>query len=159
MGGAVVVSANDPTWTTEAAIGGDVAGSSETGNFGSGAFMLSGPMVGNQLAFRVAGQYFEDESGIAYADPLNEDLGQGYFGQLRAKFLLTPAALDGFEALFTISRTSDWPSVSAVTGPDFFARRFATLPPRLRMSRATFPTLTSMPPALAAFPKMASPPP
>ncbi|WAC26641.1 TonB-dependent receptor domain-containing protein [Ancylobacter sp. SL191] len=124
MGGAVVVNTNDPTWTTEAALEGDIAGSSNSGDFGSGAFMLSGPMIENQLAFRVAGQYFEDESGIAYADPLNEDLGQGYFGQLRAKFLLTPAALDGFEALFTISHTSDRPSVSAVTGPDFFARRF-----------------------------------
>ncbi|WP_250152466.1 TonB-dependent receptor domain-containing protein [Ancylobacter radicis] len=124
MGGAVVVNTNDPTWTTEAALEGDIAGSSNSGDFGSGAFMLSGPMVENQLAFRVAGQYFEDESGIAYADPLNEDLGQGYFGQLRAKFLLTPAALDGFAALFTISHTSDRPSVSAVTGPDFFARRF-----------------------------------
>lgn len=124
MGGAVVVNTNDPTWTYEAAAEGDFAGSSDSGDFGSGAFMLSGPMIENQLAFRVAGQYFSDESGIAYADPLNEDLGQGHFGQLRAKFLLTPAALDGFEALFTISHTSDQPSVSAVTGPDFFARRF-----------------------------------
>lgn len=124
MGGAVVVNTNDPTWNYEAALEGDFASSSDSGDFANGAFMLSGPMVENQLAFRLSGQYFEDESGIAYADPLNEDLGQGHFGQLRAKFLLTPAALDGFEALFTVSHTSDKPSVSAVTGPDFFARRF-----------------------------------
>ncbi|WP_246546097.1 TonB-dependent receptor domain-containing protein [Ancylobacter defluvii] len=124
MGGAVIVNTNDPTWNYEAAFEGDFATSSDSGDLGSGAFMLSGPMVENQLAFRVAGQYFADDSGIAYADPLNQELGDGHFGQLRAKFLLTPAALDGFEALFTISRTSDQPSVSAVTGPDFFARRF-----------------------------------
>ncbi len=125
MGGAVIVNTNDPTWHWEMAGEGDFSTSSKSGDFGSGAFMLSGPVAENQLAFRVSGQYMEDTNGISYADPLNEKLGRGVLGQMRAKVLVTPDALEGFEALFTFSHTRDRPSVAAVSGPDYFARRFS----------------------------------
>lgn len=126
MGGAVIVNTNDPTWNWEAAAEGDFATSANSGDLGSGAFMLSGPMIENQLAFRVAGQYMENSNGISYANPLNHKLDEGVLGQFRAKFLVTPTAMEGFEALFTISHTRDRPSVAAVSGPDFFARHFST---------------------------------
>jgi outer membrane receptor protein involved in Fe transport len=124
MGGAVIVNTNDPTWTYEAALEGDLATSADSGSFANGAFMLSGPMVEDQVAFRIAGQYFQDDAGITYSDPLNNTLDNGYFGQMRAKFLFTPSALDGFEALITISHTEDKPGSATATGPNYFARRF-----------------------------------
>ena len=124
MGGAVIVNTNDPTWTYEAAMEGDLATSSDSGSFANGAFMLSGPMIEDQLAFRVTGQYFQDDADIIYSDPLNNTLDDGHFGQARAKFLFKPSSLDGFEALLTISHTEDKPGTATATGPNFFARRF-----------------------------------
>ena len=51
-------------------------------------------------------------------------LGQDEFEQVRAKLLVTPESLPGLTGLFTVSRTFDKPAVTAVTGPDFFARQF-----------------------------------
>lgn len=124
MGGAVVVNSNDPTWHWEGAVEGDYLGSSDSGYTGMGAFMLSGPIIDNQLAFRVAGQYQEGERGISFADPLNDDLDNDEFAQIRAKVLITPEKLDGFEALITVSRTHDKPGVAVASGPDYLARRF-----------------------------------
>lgn len=125
MAGAVVVNTYNPTWHWEGAMEGDFAGAGNSGQLGSGAFMLSGPLVENQVAFRVAGQYAEGNRGITYADPLNNSLDDDEFGQIRGKVLITPDALDGFRALFTVSHTNDKPGVAAASGPDYFARYFS----------------------------------
>lgn len=124
MGGAVVVNTNDPTWHWEGAAEFDYMDSSDSGYQGSGAFMLSGPLVENQVAFRVAGQYLEGDRGIAFADPLNGPLDDDEFSSLRAKVLITPEQLEGFEALITVSYNSDKPGYPVATGPNFFDRRF-----------------------------------
>ncbi|WP_425105137.1 TonB-dependent receptor domain-containing protein [Ancylobacter sp.] len=124
MGGAVVVNTNDPTWHWEGAAEFDYLDSSDSGYQGSGAFMLSGPLAENQLAFRVAGQYLEGDRGIAFADPLNGPLDNDEFSSLRAKVLITPEQLDGFEALITVSYNSDKPGFPVASGPNFFDRRF-----------------------------------
>ncbi|QIB36270.1 TonB-dependent receptor [Ancylobacter pratisalsi] len=124
MGGAVIVNTNDPTWYWEGAAEFDYMDSSNSGYQGSGAFMLSGPLVENQLAFRVAGQYLEGDRGIAFADPLNDPLDDDEFSSLRAKVLFTPEQLDGFEALITVSYNSDKPGFPVASGPNFFDRNY-----------------------------------
>lgn len=124
MGGAVIVNTNDPTWHWEGAAEFEYMDSSNSGYQGSGAFMLSGPLVENQLAVRVTGQYLEGDRGIAFADPLNGALDDDEFSSLRAKVLITPEQLDGFEAKLTFSYNSDKPGYPVASGPNFFDRRF-----------------------------------
>lgn len=126
MAGAVIVNTENPTFHWEAAGQGEYAGSDASGEIGSGAFMLSGPLVENQLAFRVAGQISDGNKGILYSDALNAGLDDDEFGQIRGKLLFTPDALPSFRALVTVSRTHDKPGVTAVTGPDFFRRWFGS---------------------------------
>lgn len=124
MGGAVMVNTNDPTWHWEGAAEFDYVGSSNSGYQSSGAFMLSGPLVENQLAFRVAGQYLEGDRGITFSNPLNAPLDDDEFSSLRAKVLIAPEQLNGFEALLTFSYNSDKPGYPVASGPNFFSRRY-----------------------------------
>ena len=124
MGGAVIVNTYDPSWTWTGAVQGDFSHATDYDGYSrDGAFMLSGPLVENQLAFRVSGQIIDGEKGIAYADPVHESLDDDDFEQIRAKALFTPDALDGFSALLSYSHTRDKPAVPLVTGPDFYDRR------------------------------------
>jgi outer membrane receptor protein involved in Fe transport len=120
LGGAVLVKTKDPTWAPEAIA--DVQYG--TNEFKSGAFVVSGPIVPNQVAVRIAGQSFRETKDITYTDPAVAPLGKDEFDQVRGKVLITPESMPGFRALFTVSHTRDKPAVTAVTGPDFFARRF-----------------------------------
>ncbi|MGU3493069.1 TonB-dependent receptor domain-containing protein [Xanthobacteraceae bacterium A53D] len=124
MGGAVIVNTKNPTWHWEGAAEFDYMGSSNSGFQRSGAFMLSGPLVENQVAFRVAGQYLDGNRGIAFANPLNGALDDDSLSTIRAKVLITPAQLEGFEALITVSHNSDKPGFPVASGPNFFDRRF-----------------------------------
>lgn len=124
MGGAVVINTNDPTWHWEAALEGDFATSSDSGSFGSGAFMLSGPVADNQFAFRVTGEVQGGSHGIDFLDPLNHELDEDELVQFRGKWLMTPDQLEGFEALVTVSHGRDRPGAAAASGPDYFARWF-----------------------------------
>jgi outer membrane receptor protein involved in Fe transport len=121
LGGAVLVKTKDPTMTPEVIVDGQYG----QHDFRSGAFAVSTPVVANQVAIRVAGESSRELKNITYTDPSVARMAQDELDVLRAKLLVTPAALPGLRALFTVSRTDDFPGVNAVTGPDFFARRFS----------------------------------
>ncbi|WP_284756904.1 TonB-dependent receptor [Agrobacterium sp. fls2-241-TYG-188a] len=120
LAGSVVIKTKDPTYTPEASFEG-VTG---TDKYRSGAFAVSAPIVKDELAFRIAGQVFRGENGIHYVDPSISDVGENEFEEIRGKLLWEPAEWAGFKGLFTVSRTHDKPAWGAVSGPDFFARRF-----------------------------------
>ena len=120
LAGSVVIKTKDPTWTPEARIEGLIG----TDELKSGAFALSGPIVDNQLALRVAGQVFRENNGIDYADPAIAELGEEEFEELRGKVLFTPEGIPGFTGLFTVSHTHDKPAWGLVSGPDFFDRQY-----------------------------------
>ncbi|MBD8689878.1 TonB-dependent receptor [Rhizobium sp. CFBP 13717] len=120
LAGSVVIKTKDPTYTPEASFEG-VAG---TDKYRSGAFAVSAPIVKDELAFRISGQIFRGENGIDYVDPSISDVGENEFEEIRGKLLWEPAEWAGFKGLFTVSRTHDKPAWGAVSGPDFFARRF-----------------------------------
>ena len=120
LGGAVLIKTKDPTWTPEAIYDTQFG----TDHYRSNAFVVSGPIIPNEVAIRIAGQTMRETKDITYTNPASAPLGRDELDQIRAKALLTPSWLPGFTALFTISRTYDKPGVSSVSGPDFFARRF-----------------------------------
>lgn len=120
LGGSVLIKTKDPTFTPEAIIDGSVGGLSTR----SGAFAVSAPLVDDQVAFRISGQISRETKDITYTDPTVKDLREDEFEQIRAKLLIKPHAVPGLKALLSFSRTHDKPGWNAVTGPDFFARRF-----------------------------------
>lgn len=121
LAGSVQIKTKDPTWTPEVSVEG-IAGNND---FFSGAFAVSAPIVADQLTFRISGQAWTSTRDIHYADPALAGLGRDEFQEIRGKLLFTPEALPGFTGLFTVSHTHDKPAWGLVSGPDFFARRFA----------------------------------
>ncbi|MGL4094436.1 TonB-dependent receptor [Agrobacterium cavarae] len=120
LAGSVIIKTKDPTYTPEAIFEG-VGGSDE---YRSGAFAVSAPIMKDELAFRISGQIFRGNNGIDYVDPSISDVGENEFEEIRGKLLWEPTEWAGFKGLFTVSRTHDKPAWGAVSGPDFFARRF-----------------------------------
>lgn len=121
LGGTVVVKTNDPTYK----LGGVVEGTIGTNDLYGTGFVLNAPIVAGQSAFRISGYKTEQDRGIGYTDPYNEQMGVDAYDTLRGKLLIEPDSLPGFSALFTVSRTNDEPGSAIVTGPDFLKRRFA----------------------------------
>lgn len=124
LGGSVIVNSRNPTWTPEVIVDGLVGGN----EMRSGAFVLSGPIVPNQLAVRLSGQISRETRDIRFTDPAAARLARDEFHQIRGKVLFTPEAIPALTALFTVSHTFDHPGYGVVTGPDFYARRYATTP-------------------------------
>lgn len=122
LAGSVAIRTKDPTFTPEAIVRGGV---DTQGNY-SGAFAVSGPIIDDQLAFRISGQVAREDKGISYDDPNYASNGKGEFEEFRGKLLFTPIELPGFTGLFTVSRTHSDPASSLVSGPDFFDRRYVT---------------------------------
>ena len=126
LAGAVVINTKDPTMYWEGAVEGMVG----TDEMRSGAFMLSGPLVPGQLAFRVAGHMHRSEKDIRVIDgsgtndPTLGPLVEDEFSSFRGKLLFTPDSLPGYRALLAINYGEDKPSINTVSGPDFFARTF-----------------------------------
>lgn len=120
LGGAVLIKSKDPTFTPEAI----VEAQGGTDDYRSAGFVVSGPVVSDEFAARLSGQMLRETKDITYVDSAAATLGKDELDQIRGKFLWTPKSLPGFSALVTISHTRDKPGVTAVTGPDFFARRF-----------------------------------
>ena len=121
LGGAVVIKSADPTFEPEYKLRGlygeldreEVAG------------VVSGPVIDNELALRVSGEYAEKTSDITFTDPANKRFARDEYHNIRGKLLYLPRQLPKLQALLTISDVYDSPSSSPVTGPDFYARRFS----------------------------------
>ena len=116
--GAVFVKTRDPTFhwyaMAEQMLG--------THDLSSTGLTLSGPLVANELAFRVAGQIYRSNMDITYTDPRNNVLGEDRFDNIRGKVLWTPSSLPGLRALLTVAHTDDRPGRNSVTGPNYFDR-------------------------------------
>lgn len=121
LGGTVIIETNDPTWEYEAKAEGTLG----TDDLVSGGFAVSGPILEDQLAFRLAGFASRSNSGITFINPDDAPLGEAELEELRGKLLFEPDAIPGLSALFTISHTHDKPSWNFVSG-DFFDREFDT---------------------------------
>lgn len=115
LGGTVVVKTNDPTYK----LGGIVEGTIGTNDLYGTGFVLNAPIVAGQSAFRISGYKTEQDRGISYSDPYNNQLGEDSYDTLRGKLLIEPDALPGFSALFTVARTNDQPGSAQVSGPRF----------------------------------------
>lgn len=122
LGGTVIIETNDPAWDYEVKAEGTVG----TDDLRSGGFAVSGPILEDQLAFRLSGFISRSDNGITYVNPDDAGLGESELEELRGKLLFEPDAVPGLSALFTISHTHDKPSWNAVDGPDFFDREFDT---------------------------------
>lgn len=122
LGGTVVVKTNDPTYK----LGGVLEGTIGTNDLYGAGFVLNAPIVAGQSAFRISGYKTEQDRGISYSDPDNEQLGIDAYDTLRGKLLIEPDSLPGFSALFTVSRTNDEPGSAQVSGPNFGRRLDAT---------------------------------
>lgn len=118
LAGAVVFESNDPTYDWQVALKGDI-GSIE---HKTGAFTVSGPIIDNQVAFRISVEGHEHENDINYSDSDAEIVGKDEFHNVRGKILVEPNAIKGLKALFTFNHAFDRPSLNLVDGPDFFAR-------------------------------------
>lgn len=83
------------------------------------ALAISGPLIGDQLMFRVAGEVHDKTLDIDYNEPQYEFLADEEFYTVRGKLLFEPHALPEFSAKLTWSRAYDDPAISAVTEPYF----------------------------------------
>ncbi|MGI6246254.1 MAG: TonB-dependent receptor [Pseudochelatococcus sp.] len=117
IAGAIIVNTKDPTFTPEAAY------QTEFGSYNTkrGSFALSGPIVKDELAARLAVDYSGRDTFIDYINPNmvpgDTDLD---FKSLNARFKLLwlPSAIPGFEAKLTYSYTNtNRPSQEAATRP------------------------------------------
>jgi len=129
IAGAIIVNTKDPTFTREGAY------QAEIGNYNQkrASFMLSGPLVENELAGRIAIDYSGRDTFIDYVNPAYSDDGTDLeFKALnaRGKLLWQPSEIPGFEAKLTYSlNKSNRPSQEAAHMPfDEFDSLAASMP-------------------------------
>lgn len=117
IAGSIIVNTKDPTFTPEGAY------QAEIGNYNMkrSSLAISGPVIEDQLAARLALDYTGRDTFIDY---VNSGFQQGDanqdFASLsgRLKLLLTPIDLPGFEAKFTYSlNASNRPTQEAASAP------------------------------------------
>ena len=121
LAGAVIIETNDPTYELE------VGARLLVGNLNQkeGGFVVSGPIIEDQLAFRVSGEFQEHTKETTFVDAGNEPLGEDRYRSLRAKVLLEPSALPDLSVLLSASHVYDQPATNTVDGPNYFDRIFA----------------------------------
>ncbi|WGF87870.1 TonB-dependent receptor [Marinivivus vitaminiproducens] len=114
--GAVYIKTKDPTFVPEGAI----SGTGGTDGLAGGAMMLNLPVVEDQVAVRLAGEYEKRDSDINY--PTYEDFdryddySKDEYTNLRAKVLVMPNALPDTQALLTYSFARDRPWTRDIGG-------------------------------------------
>lgn len=113
LAGAVVLESNDPTYFFEG------AGKLNFGtvNASGGAFMVSGPVVEDQVALRISGEIQTEDKDITVTDPLNAFFAEDEFHNFRAKLLIEPEAVPDLHALFTFNHAFDQTANPLVSQP------------------------------------------
>ncbi|TBV11006.1 hypothetical protein DNK08_05260 [Stutzerimonas kirkiae] len=129
IAGAIIVNTKDPTFTPEAAY------QAEFGSYESRrtSIALSGPLLGQELAGRLAVDYSARDTFIDYKNPAFQ---KGRADQdlralnARAKLLWLPESLPGLEAKFTFSHNDiNRPTQEAASAPfDKLEHSAATMP-------------------------------
>lgn len=117
IGGAIVMKTKDPTWDWQG--GGRLLGGSYDTR--QGAAYVSGPLIEEQLAFRLAADRQTRDSylnGIqGYAGMANP--GDSESTMLRGKLLIEPRQYDGFSTLLTLNYNKvQQPQVEATNWPE-----------------------------------------
>ncbi|MFC3053199.1 TonB-dependent receptor [Kordiimonas pumila] len=105
IAGAIIVNTNDPTFEPEASYLAELASYDKI----RGAFAVSGPLVADELAARVAIDYWQRDTFIDYINPafVQGDTDHEFRSfSARTKLLWTPSAIEGFSAKLTYSHTS-----------------------------------------------------
>ena len=117
MAGAIYVKTKDPTFEPGAAISGTV------GNLGLAgtALMLNAPIVKDQIAVRLSGEFQRRKNDIEYPsyksfDRYN-DLREDEYMNIRTKVLITPDAAPNTRALLTYAYAADRPWTRDIGGP------------------------------------------
>ncbi|WP_236176242.1 TonB-dependent receptor [Pseudomonas qingdaonensis] len=117
IAGAIIVNTKDPTFTPEAAY------QAEIGNYNAKrtSIALSGPLMGTDLAGRLAVDYSARDTFIDYTNPnFQKGKTDHDFSALttRAKLLWLPTDIQGLEAKFTFSHNeSNRPTQEAASAP------------------------------------------
>lgn len=118
LAGAVYIKTRDPQFDWDASVRGIYG----TDDLTSGAITLGGPLLKDQLAFRVAAEYETSEFGdIKYPTYKQFDRYDNYvkdeYYQVRGKLLYLPANLPDTRALLSFSTAEDSPSARDIAGP------------------------------------------
>lgn len=117
LAGAIYVKTKDPVFRFEAAARG-MEGEDE---LSTGAGMVNVPLIEEQVALRVAGEYQRSESALDY--PTYErfdrfgDFKEDEFLSVRSKLRVQPKALPRTRVLLLYSYAEDAPDVSDIGGP------------------------------------------
>jgi iron complex outermembrane receptor protein len=118
LAGAIQVKSNDPTmkWETAARLG------FGTDTFNNQAVMVSGPIVDDKLAFRLAAEQQSRHGDVSYppqfsALPKLEQRADDDYWMVRGKVLYRPTGSARTNILATVSSSYDSPSLSDVDGP------------------------------------------
>ena len=117
LAGAVYVKTKDPVFEREAKV------QSTVGTMGTvgGAFMGNTPVLDDQVALRISGEYETSGNDINYPDYESfdryDEFSEDEYYQLRGKLLLQPNSLPDTSGLLTYSFSHDSPRVRDVAGP------------------------------------------
>lgn len=128
LAGAIRIESKDPTYHWEGAARG-TAGSLDTRGY---AAMISGPLVEDKLAFRLAAERSHADGGIDYpffdGMPRLDEREDDDYWQVRGKLLFQPLGEDGTRILLSHSKSYDSPAYNDVDGPsagvDYFDREW-----------------------------------
>jgi outer membrane receptor protein involved in Fe transport len=139
IGGAIFVTTNHPTFNWES------SARMLTGSFGTqdAAAVLSGPVVGDRIAFRLAGQLRVGRSSVDTADRLlDADPNRTHLGLLRLKLLAYPGAAKRVRLELTLVHQKTQLPQTETVRPPFRRRRdpvgaFGTFATRLNSATAT----------------------
>jgi outer membrane receptor protein involved in Fe transport len=122
LAGAVIITSANPTQTFQGRARVNIASGDER----TFALAVSGPIVQDQLAFRVAAEK-KDSDGFIYNPTLKRDIDAVDNLYIRGKLLFTPTALPGLRAMLTVAhndRDAGYQfTYSRVDRPDYYKHR------------------------------------
>lgn len=108
IGGALYIKTKDPTFDWEGAAR---IGYRNKNNFVDTSIMASGPIIDDELAFRITAQKLDGNtinSGLVYENnPMTFDQSEVKTNRLKTKLLWKPAKLEDFSAMLTYSSSNE----------------------------------------------------
>lgn len=121
LAGAIVVNTNDPEFD----FGGKLRASYGEDNTYQVAGALTGPLVDDVLAFRIAAEKEESDGDIYNTTTHDDKYGEYSTENVRAKLLFAPSSLPGLRALatFTHSKADPAPGARYIIGANYEDRR------------------------------------
>lgn len=119
LAGAIYIKTKDPTFEKEAELSGTIG----TDNLYGTAFMFNTPLLEDQIALRITGDFQRSKNDINYPtftgfDRYNDFTTDEYY-QLRGKLLIEPAEMPDTKALISYSFSHDSPFTRDIGGPFF----------------------------------------